>query len=402
MTRYSKPRFCLIHPMDPRGAKFGGIETHVRNFLKYYPDDVDLLFIGVDEIGDLHLGELSQISYMNRKILFLPLIFIPTDTLNKAGKTLKQSTTLLFALALLKHYFLVRRLLKQTAVSIELQRYEFSPFVRSLGYAPIQWVHGEGAPDQKMDSLLKKYWFTHRINEYLAIHFADYVFCVNQAVKHRLQQLFPAHSDKYEVMSVAIDTQLFTSKPFDLTTDVLRICFAGRLDEFKDPPLMFRVLDKLHHALNGNLEFHYVGASDPERYSEYSLIESFTIRHGLQTSQGVAHIAALCHCGILTSYFEGLPCYLLEMLATGRPVCAIRLPQYDTLIKSGLSGYLVERTKEIEISEAALVSAFLKIWNEIKMNTIDPHSISQLVEDYSLTKQMTRLFERHLSRLTSV
>ena len=51
---------------------------------------------------------------------------------------------------------------------------------------------------------------------------------------------------KTEVMSVSVDTRRFRPGPFDLQDGVFRICFAGRLDEFKDPPLMFDVLARLH------------------------------------------------------------------------------------------------------------------------------------------------------------
>jgi len=401
MLERPKPNLCLIHPMDPRGSKLGGIETHIRNILKYYPDDFNLIFIGVDEIGDLALGEISPITYLHRSITFLPLLGIPTQRLNKAGRRLSESTTLLFTIALFKHIFLIRRLLKSMPVSIEIQRFEFSSFVRALGYHSIQWVHGEGAPDQKMDSLLKKFWFTHRINEYLAVHISDYIYCVNQGAQTRLQKLYPQLIGRCEVMPVAIDTEVFTPCPFDLSDDIFRIFFAGRLDEFKDPPLMFRVLAKVHQALNGKCEFHYVGDSSPERFQEFQLIRAFTIQHGLQTAQGVARIAQQCHCGILTSYFEGLPCYLLEMLATGRPVCAIRLPQYDKLIISGVSGSLVERSSESEISESELVAAFLQTWSQIQSQAIDPVQINQLIQNFSISKQMSRLFDKHRSRMFS-
>jgi glycosyltransferase involved in cell wall biosynthesis len=164
---------------------------------------------------------------------------------------------------------------------------------------------------------------------------------------------------------------------------------------------MFRVLAKVHQALNGKCEFHYVGDSSPERFQEFQLIRAFTIQHGLQTAQGVARIAQQCHCGILTSYFEGLPCYLLEMLATGRPVCAIRLPQYDKLIISGVSGSLVERSSESEISESELVAAFLQTWSQIQSQAIDPVQINQLIQNFSISKQMSRLFDKHRSRMFS-
>ncbi|MBE7220596.1 MAG: WecB/TagA/CpsF family glycosyltransferase, partial [Caulobacteraceae bacterium] len=54
-------RLCLMHPMDPRGAKLGGIETHVRQVLARHPQDFSMLFVGVDEIGDRPLGVVGPV-----------------------------------------------------------------------------------------------------------------------------------------------------------------------------------------------------------------------------------------------------------------------------------------------------------------------------------------------------
>ena len=118
--------------------------------------------------------------------------------------------------------------------------------------------------------------------------------------------------------------------------------FAGRFDEFKNPPLMFKALRQVHDRLGGNFEFHYIGTSD-RRYAEFELVRAFTTFHGFRTSREVAEIMKRCHAGILTSWFEGMPCYLLELMSVGRPVVAVSLPQYTLVIEQGKSGYLVER-----------------------------------------------------------
>jgi hypothetical protein len=69
MTPYS---LVVFHPMDPRGAKLGGIETHVRLLLAAHPEDFLLVFVGIDEIGDRVIGELAEIDFEGRSIGFLP------------------------------------------------------------------------------------------------------------------------------------------------------------------------------------------------------------------------------------------------------------------------------------------------------------------------------------------
>ena len=388
-------KICLMHPMDPRGGKLGGIETHVRMILARHPDDFSVLFVGVDELGDCPIGEVTQVGIGGRMVDLLPVTHIAGEAINLAGKTLGGSTTFRFAQGALRHLFAIRRALKGTRATADLQRFEFALIPKLLGLKTVQMVHGEGAKDQKMDSLIKRLWFVHRFNETLALRLASRILCVNANIIERMKRIAPAAVKKSEVMSVSVDTQHFTAQPFDTGDGIFRIVFAGRLDAFKDPPLMFRVMKKLHERLGGRVEFHYAGTSDPHRYPEFAAIEAMTIRHGFLRANAIKALYARCHAGVLTSFFEGMPCFLLEMLATGRPFAAIRLPQYDPLVVAGVSGAMVRRSAPDAACEAALVEAFAGLWGDIQAGRIDPARVHGLVEPYSIEVQMARLFAHH-------
>ena len=388
-------RLCVMHPMDPRGSKLGGIETHVRQILSRYPSDFSLLFVGVDEIGDRKLGRVAPLEVGGRTIDFLPVTCIDAGAINLPGKTIGQSTTFRFAMGVLRHFGRVKAALGKGPVSADLQRFEFAGLARLLGLSAVQMVHGEGAKDQKMDSLIKRFWFVHRANEWLALHLARRVLCVNQNIVRRLQTLYPSVARRAEVMTVSVDTDLFAPKPFPACNGPFRVVFAGRLDSFKDPPLMFRVLAGLHHRLKGAVEFHYIGTTDPTRYDDYEAIAPFTIRHGFQPAKAVAAIYADCHAGILTSFFEGMPCYLLEALSVGRPFVAIRLPQYDPLVVPGVSGTLVERTDPDAVCLEDMIDAFANLRDAIFDGALDPQEIHGLVKPYSVSVQLQRMFALH-------
>ena len=388
-------RLLSLHPMDPRGRKLGGIETHVRLLLTRHPGDFSILFVGIDETGDCQVGKVHRITVDGREIDFLPVAQISAEKINVAAKRLSQSTTLAFALGALRHLGAIRAALGQASASADLQRYEFAIIPRLLGLKTVQMVHGETLTDQKMDSLIKKLWFVHRAAEWLALRLADRVLCVNEDIIRHFRKAMPFAVRKSEVMTVSVDTQRFAPQPFDCGDGIFRIVFAGRLDEFKDPPLMFRILRDLHERLAGRLEFHYLGGADPHRYAEFAAIEPFTVRHGLQDAAGVAAVVARCHAGILTSYFEGLPCFLLETMSTGRPFCAIRLPQYDPFFATGVGGTLVERGQDEASCRAAMVDAYVALWDRIVRGAVTPESVHQLVQPYSLETQMSRLFAHH-------
>ncbi|MBV1706022.1 MAG: glycosyltransferase [Hyphomicrobiales bacterium] len=384
-----------MHPMDPRGRKLGGIETHVRLILAHHPADFRIIFVGVDEIGDLVPGQLQQVDYAGRQIDFLPVARIGSDAINLAGKSLLGSTTFRFATGALRHSLALRRALAGTGATADLQRFEFSLIAGLLGLKTVQMVHGEGRKDQKMDSLIRKLWFLHRFNETIALSRASAIFCVNATIIERLKVILPRAAKKAAVMSVSVETDRFVASAFADPQGPYRLVFAGRLDEFKDPPLMFKVVAALHARLNGALEFHYAGTTDPARYPEFAAIAAFTTRHGFLDAPALAALYHRCHAGILTSFFEGMPCYLLELLAAGRPFAAIRLPQYDPLIVAGISGTLVERNAAEAATVAALCAAFVDLRQAMQDGGLAPDAIHALVEPYSVTRQMGRLFERH-------
>ena len=81
----TKQQLVLIHPIDPRGEKVGGIETHVRLLMARHPDDVSVLLIGVDGRGDLTPGEVVKVQGGTREIEFLPVMAFHDDTAKHAA-----------------------------------------------------------------------------------------------------------------------------------------------------------------------------------------------------------------------------------------------------------------------------------------------------------------------------
>ena len=387
-------RLCVIHPLDPRGSKVGGIETHVRLLLRRHPADVSLLFVGMDERGDLPLGTVTRLDLDGRSIDFLPVAHIGDDHIHSAAKKLHQSVTLRFALGALRHLPTIRRLARAPRASTEIERFEFALIARAIGNPVVQVVHGEGSKNDQMDSLIKRFWWIHRLNEEIALRLADRVVAVNSNIIRRYEAEMPRIAAKAEMLTVSVDVERFPVAPFP-EDDTFRIVFAGRLDAFKDPPLMFEVMRRLHQALDGRFAFHYIGTSDPHREAEFAAIEPFTVRHGFMDAAGVAGVMRACHAGILTSFFEGMPCYLLELLSTGRPMGAIRLPQFDPLVVDGVSGFLVERPDDRAAAADLLAGRFLALWDDIRAGRLDPRLIHDKVEPYTVHAQMPKLFDRH-------
>jgi len=393
----NKPRYqiCLIHPFDPRGEKVGGLETYIRDFITFHPDDTDLLFIGVDSAGDLRLGEIRKLTFRGRRFDFLPILHYSDLQAREAARSIRTSLTGQFFLALLRHFGLIARLVRSRRCSIDLRRVEFSWLPAILRLPFVQMLHGEGAPKLQMDSLLRKYSFVHNAGERFAIATSTKFLCVNPFITERLQKTYPRRKDKIDTLWTWVNTEIFRPQPLPLSTAPFRIVFAGRRDEFKDPPLMFRAVDRLRTRLQGGVEFHYIGTSDPRRFAEFAAIEDITTCHGFKDAAGMAATLASAHAGILTSEFEGMPRFVLETLAVGRPVVAMHLPQLEPVIRNGTSGFLVARSGSASDAAEALAQRFVDIRSAIDAGEMDPARIAAAIADFTPSTQLARVFRYH-------
>ncbi|MFO1238232.1 MAG: glycosyltransferase [Alphaproteobacteria bacterium] len=386
-------RLVSIHCFDPRGAKVGGMETHVRQLIRRHPADMRILMVGLDDFGDLEIGKLHTITVAGREIDFVPVLHIPADSQTTAAKTVSNSVTFRFAKALARHLPKIRRMIRGEAAAAEVERFEFAPLARMLGCPLVVMAHNEGDPKtDKMDSVLSRHWRINAAAEWLAFRLAKRIFCVTPRIRDRLAERYPSQAKKAEVLTVSVDTDLFHATPFDLSSGKLKLVYAGRLDEFKDPALMFRVARRLHEALNGQFEFHFCGSADPHRFPEFAAIEAYTVRHGALLPEGVAAVMRQVHMGILVSHWEGMPCFLLELLASGRPFGGLRLPQFDQVIAEGVNGRMVERGATVEESEAVVAGAILQQWADIRAGKVDPQKVHEKIVPWSVDNQLTRLF----------
>jgi glycosyltransferase involved in cell wall biosynthesis len=246
-----------------------------------------------------------------------------------------------------------------------------------------------------MDSLLQKYSFVHNAGERFAVATSTKFLCVNPFITERLKRTYPRRKDKIDTLWTWVNTEIFRPQPLPADLTPFRVVFAGRLDEFKDPPLMFRTIGLLRKRLQSGIEFHYIGTSDPHRFAEFAEIEDITVRHGFKDAAGMAATLASAHAGILTSEFEGMPRFVLETLAVGRPVVAMHLPQLESVIHHGESGFLVPRAGSSEDMADALAQRLMDVREAIGAGEMDSARISAAIADFTPGTQLARVFRFH-------
>lgn len=394
-VRASRYQIGLVHPFDPRGQKVGGLETYIRDFITFHPADTDVLFVGVDSIGDLELGKVHRITFRQRQFDFLPILRYSDADAREAATTIRQSLTGQFFAALLRNFRPVAAEVRKRRCSIDLRRVEFSwlPVILRLPF--VQMLHGEGVPKLKMDSLLKKYSFVHHAGERFAVATSEKFLCVNPHITNRIRATYPGRSKKIDTLWTWVNTDIYKPQAFPATPAPFRIAFAGRLDEFKVPPLMFKTIDRLRTKLPGGVEFHYIGTSNPQRFAEFAAIEDISVCHGFKDAAGMAATLGSVHAGILTSEFEGMPRCVLETLAVGRPVVAMHLPQLEAVIRDGKSGFLVQRGQSMDEDAENMACRLADMQGLVTSGRIDPVVVASYIDNFTPRTQLARVFKLH-------
>lgn len=390
------PLLIVFATLDPRGSKIGGIETHIRHILRNHPREVELLLVGIDEKGDLGLGRPHDVTFADRQIAFFPVAHVPSEEARVSASRLAKSTTLRFVLGGLRHGLALKRLIAGRAVSADLPRVEFAilPFLLGIPYALT--IHSDLAQASQTDSLLKRYGALKRWSEGFAFRAAHHVFAVNGAIHCALVNRYPALARSSDVLPVPVDTRIFAPSPFPVSEN-FRLVYAGRFDEVKDPALMFETVAALAARLDSKLEFHVVGSADPSPFPEFAAIRKLSVIHGPKDAKGVARIIRDAHCAIMTSHSEGLPCFLLETLASGRAFGAIHLPSFAPFVIEGKTGQLVPRGATRPESAQHLAAGLAAIWDEIRAGALAPETIAKTVSGLSVKAIFSRLFDVHAS-----
>ena len=109
----------------------------------------------------------------------------------------------------------------------------------------------------------------------------------------------------------------------------------------------------------------------------------------------MAATLAMAHAGILTSEFEGMPRCVLETLAVGRPVVAVHLPQLESVIHDGKSGFLVRRAGSLDDMAETIAQRFMDVRAAIRNGEMDHVRIAGAIDDFTPGKQLARVFRYH-------
>jgi glycosyltransferase involved in cell wall biosynthesis len=387
---FPRARVALFNSADPRGLKVGGIETYIRDYIAYHPEDMELLFVGPDEIGDLETNVITRTRFRGRSFSYLSL-GKREDSTNAYPEKIAQSETLAFLRLMMGQWRMLRTTLQTGRYSAEIRRVEYAPFMASLGVPFIQMLHLRGSRKLPMSGLQNRLWPVTRTAEYLAAGLCQRFYTVNADITRQLRRRSWPFGHKFETLTTWVDPRQFKPMPFS-NDDTLHLVFAGRTDDFKQLGLMMQVVARVRASLPRRVAFHYIGDGDLTTYPEYAAIADISTNHGRRPSAQVAQLIARCSIGLLTSAFEGMPRFVLETLACGRPVVALALPQLRAIVKPGVSGMLVPPGKDA-IERLAL--AVIETWDACRSGQMTPDAIAACVAPFRPERILVPIWDDH-------
>ncbi len=388
----------IVYPMDPLGDKIGGIQTFIKNFIKYAPDDFEIEFIGVASDKDQPVGKWQQIIAFGKKVDFLPVLYVKDENVRT-----KIPLSLKFTLALFRY----KKLISPDNRILIYHRIEPALVLPNVLARKVLFIHGSTTDLLYNEHTEAKWRCFPRLYfqmEKKLISRMDKVFVVRQDVVEFYQKNYPFMADRFSFLPTWVDEQTFfpyeTSlkpkhklaflKDTNLPADSKLILFVGRLEGIKDPLLL---IDSFSHANSSAPEtiLLIVGKGAlrnkmEDRIAQHGLKDKVVFLNNLPQDK-VADLMKISDVFLLTSASEGMPRSVLEALGCGLPVVTTDVGEVKRVVSNDFSGLICP-----ERNVAVIGNAVLRVLNENKF-TSDNCVLS--IQDYTAEKVLKQVYDTY-------
>lgn len=353
-----KPILTIFYQFNPWSPTIGGIQTIIRTFIKYAPDQFELRLVGTEEDPYLPTGMWREAELAGKVFHFMPVIRLQKDNYSNLIPT-----TVKYTAALLGRYF--------TSDFMHFHRLEPTLATRYWSGDKTLFVHNDiqkqiEARSTKKANLWQQFPVGYFALERLLVgQFTQIISCNSASVGH-YQQRYPSIADRVSFLKNTVDHDIFypltisereegrrsLAKELGLPSHKRFILFAGRLHSQKDPVLLIRSIAALNDP---NVHLLIVGEGDLEdevRSEICRLKLSFQVTMlGSLNQVELAQLHRICSVLVLTSAYEGLPLVVLEALACGTPVVTTDCGETPNLL-SAESGIVCKERTSVAIANA--------------------------------------------------
>lgn len=353
----AQPTLTIFYQFDPWSPSIGGIQTIIRSFIKYAPDEFKIRLVGIEDDPKASMRVWREAEFEGKTIQFLPLFAIPDD--NVRGVI---PTTIKYTAALLGHCY--------SSDFVHFHRLE--PTLASLKWPGEKtlFIHNDirkqmTATGNDKAILWRRFPGVYFAIERTLVQQFDQIFSCNSESAAWYQQQYPLLADRVSFLKNTVDNKVFypwsaeeceharreLAQKLEISEDSQFILFAGRLHPQKDPVLLVQSLaslndPKMHLLIAGEGELRDDIQSE---IAQLGLSKQVTML-GPVTQKELSQFHRISNVFVLTSSYEGLPLVVLEALACGTPVVTTRCGETPNLL-SVSSGVVVEERTPTAIAE---------------------------------------------------
>ncbi|RMF68156.1 MAG: glycosyltransferase family 1 protein [Cyanobacteria bacterium J069] len=352
-----KPVLTIFYQFDPWNSSIGGIQTVVRNFIKFAPPEFQVRLVGILASAK---GELEQ--WQLRELDGQPVEFFPLFRLADDDKRRLVPTTLRYAMSLWGKDF--------SSDFMHFHRLEPAIATKTWTGHKTLFVHNDIHQQIKASNAQSILWQrfpqAYFAFERQLISQFDQILSCNSESTRLYQRQYPLLADRISFIRNTFDGDVFyplspaernerrrqQAIQMGLREDTQFLLFAGRLHPQKDPLLL---LDAM--ALVSNPQAHLLIAGNGElrsamldRVNQLQLANRVTFL-GPLPYQELADLHRLASLFVLTSAYEGLPLVVLEALACGTPIVTTRTGETPLLLHPDC-GIVCQARTPIEITQA--------------------------------------------------
>jgi glycosyltransferase involved in cell wall biosynthesis len=353
----------IVYPADPLGNIPGGIDTCIRDVIRWAPDDITFSLIGATtDRNDRPLRVWKACSLGRRSFQFYPAIAI-----DNPERQSKIPVTFRFLLSLIistpKHRCNL------------LQFHRLEPSIPFLGFQKpkVTFIH------QNMEVLRNKSsdirwrhapWIYYKLEDILIRRFAS-IFVVREDAVKAYRERYPELAHKISFLPTWMNPEIFYPldktelkrfgrkffSQFGMTDNQKVLVSVGRLDRQKNP---IRLIESFSKVIKNypNARLIVIGDGVLRQAVEEAIRIKQLSEHvklvGLLHNQDVADWLRIADLLVLSSDYEGMPRCVIEALGCGVPVATTDVGEVHRVVHSGINGEIAHEHSVEGLTDAIL------------------------------------------------
>jgi len=347
-----KPVLTIFYQFDPWDSSIGGIQTIIRTFIKYAPDEFDVRLVGITQQPSL-LGKWQERELAGKRIQFMPIAAIENDDVRHLIPTSVKYTAALFGQDFSSDF-------------MHFHRIEPTLATRSWSGEKTLFIHNDIQQQLSLKSGKQSLLWQYAPGVYFALEKRligqfDVIYSCNTNSTNFYRQRYPQFAGRVINLNNTVDPEIFYplnppekarqrqafAQQLSLPENTQFVLFAGRLHPQKDPLLLVQSIAALDDP---NVHLLIAGAGEltedvRQEINRLNLSERVTML-GPVKPEKLAELHRVSSICILTSVYEGLPVVVLEALSSGTPVVTTDCGETPNLLSANSGRVCAERTPQ--------------------------------------------------------